>query len=118
MRLSHFINRFLTLIFLVVFSIQSCPAIAVLLCQDNPLTHATNQIAHSEYHANQHSEQSSPDLTCDDCAFCHLIINYNIPLNNPLPDIYLGITLSHFYPPHFYLFIPEQPQHPPKNPRV
>ncbi len=115
MHVSNFINRFLTIFMLVALPIQSCPAIAVLLCQDNFPSHATWQLSHSEYHANQHSEQATPDSACDDCISCHLVINYNIPPNNSLPAIFLGTTLSRFYPPYFYRFIPELPQHPPKN---
>ncbi len=79
----------------------------------------TEQLSHSEYHANQEFELLSPDSAGDDCVFCHLgSFNYNIPLNIPLSATFLGTALSRFYPPYFYRFIPELPQYPPKNPRV
>jgi hypothetical protein len=115
MRVPPFINRFLTIFLLVALPVQSCPAVAVLLCQDNLGAHATeHRLSHHESHANQQSS----DLACDDCVFCHLSISYNTPVESPLSYADLSRIVCLFSPYHFYLFIPEQPQHPPQSPHV
>ncbi|HHB93413.1 MAG TPA: hypothetical protein ENK59_09415 [Thioploca sp.] len=103
-------NRFLTIILLISLPMQSCSAITALLCQDDFST--VKQLSHSNYHASQQSKQIS--LDCDDCVSCHSVINYNIFSGNSLPVISLVAISPNFYPPHFYHFIPELLQHPPK----
>jgi len=115
MQLPHFINRFLTIFLLVALPVQSCPAVAVFLCQDN--LGAEHQLSHHQSHANQQSEPSS-DFDCDDCVFCHLSLNYCTPLESPVYYADFCTAAYLFSPYHFYLFIPEQPQHPPNNPLV
>ncbi len=112
-----FYKHFIILFLLVALQMQSFPAMAALLCQDNLLTRMTNhQLSHTESHANQQADFS--DSECDDCVYCHVSISYGTPLDNPVLSITDSTTISLFYIPHFYQFISELPQHPPKNSRV
>jgi hypothetical protein len=98
---------------LVALQLQSFPAMAMLLCQDNLSTHITHQFYHIESHVNQQSDLSGS--TCDDCIFCHISINFYTSLNSPLISINFNSTVFLFYIPHFYQFISKLPQRPPKN---
>ena len=104
---------------LIALQLQSFTAMAVLLCQDNLPTRTTNhQISHVESHINQQSDQQSDlsDSGCDDCIFCNANFNCSTPLDNTLFNFFTYISIkSPFYIPHFYQFISELPQHPPKN---
>lgn len=119
LRLSN--KHFIILFMLVALQLQSFPAMAVLLCQDNLPTRTTHLFSHAYSHLNQQSDQQSDfsDSACDDCIFCHACFNFSTPLDNPLLNLNLSSTVSlFFYTPHFYQFISELPQHPPKNSRV
>jgi hypothetical protein len=101
---------------LLALQLQSFPAMALLLCQDNLPTRTTShQISHAESQINQQSDQQSDLSECDDCIFCHASFNFCTPLENPSLQFKLSSTVFLFYIPHFYQFISELPQRPPKN---
>ncbi len=110
-------KHFIILFMLVALQLQSFPAMAMLLCQDNLPTRTTNhQFSHAEYHINQQSDQQSEfSDSCDDCIFCHASFNFCTPLDNPFLSIHFNSTVFLFYIPHFYQFFSELPQRPPKN---
>ncbi len=84
MRLSN--KHFIILFLLVALQVQSFPAIAVLLCQDNLPTHTTyHKLSHAKSHVDQESGFS--DLACDDCVYCHISISYGTPLDNPVLSV-------------------------------
>ena len=118
MRLSN--KKFIIIFMLIALQLQSFTAMAVLLCQDNIPTRTTNhEIYHVESHTNQQSDQQSEfSDSCDDCVFCHASFNLNTPLDNPLLNFTYSSIISLLYYPHFYKFISELPQRPPKNSRV
>ncbi len=112
-------KQFIIIFMLIALQLQSFTAMAVLLCQDN-LPTRIHQISHAEYHISQQSSQKSDlsDSGCDDCIFCHANFNCSTPLDNTLFNFTYSSIKSPFYIPHFYQFISELPQRPPKNSQV
>ncbi len=101
---------------LIALQLQSFPAMAMLLCQDNLPTRVNHEVSHAQYHVNQQSEQQSEfSNSCDDCIFCHASFNFSTPLYNPFLSVNFNSTIFLFYIPHFYQFISELPPRPPKK---
>ncbi|MDQ3195556.1 MAG: hypothetical protein M3Q32_04080, partial [Pseudomonadota bacterium] len=97
--------------------LQGYAAVAMPFCQHKPAnpTGAMSDaasMAHA-HHAGHEQGKSDKGLNCDDCAFCQLCAAPALPGTLLIQASDLRPALNPETPVHFFLFVPEQTQHPP-----
>lgn len=104
-------KNFLALVLLLSLPLQGVAAVAMPFCQHKPAAHlaAMTDQGHAPH---QHAQQKNT-LACDDCAFCQLCAAPALPTIAAVTLTHTTTTLNPEPPVHFFLFIPEQPKHPP-----
>ena len=107
----RFKKNFLALVLFLSLPLQGVTAVTMPFCQHKLAAHyaAMTDQGHAVH---QHSQQKGT-LVCDDCAFCQLCAAPALPTIAAITPARISTTLNPELPVHFFLFIPEQPKHPP-----
>lgn len=105
------LKKFAVLFLFSTLSLQGFAAVAMPFCQHQPIQHHAVMSGH-DLDAHQHDEASS-NPACDDCAFCQLCTAPALPDTTPLTAPDFSAAFNPESAAHFFLFVPEQTQHPP-----
>jgi hypothetical protein len=103
--MARVLKRFAFVLLFCTLAVQGYSAVAMPFCAHQPIQHHAT--------LSDHDHHAPVNTACDDCAFCQLCAAPALPATHNEAISQSAPALNPQSPAHFFVFVPEQTQHPP-----